>query len=446
MVSLPTSLQRLGFEPFCQKSWPQQGPLAAHASLDSQHIQALRLTILGDEWPYPLAVLRHSALDHNIQWMQRYADRKGVWLAPHAKTTMAPKLFDMQLKGGVWGLTFANVSQMAVGVRSGARRVVIANQVLTVADLDALVAWRESVPDLQAWFLVDSLAQLALIDQWHARRQPGLVLDVLLEIGFVGGRTGCRTVAQAVQLANAIHHSQAVRLCGLECYEGGLAHCDSQADSQAISQWITIVQQAATAIDALGHFEGEQVLLSAGGSAVFDLVLPLLCHTRLSQPVQGVLRSGCTLTHDHYHYKRYFDLLAEREQLADGLRPALEVWAVVQSVPEPGLALLGAGRRDLSFDVALPQPVRHIPYAQCIAPDFHLNLNQDQVMPKDWHISALNDHHAYLTFDPDGPRQPQVGDRVALGISHPCTTFDKWPWLALVDDHGALLDVVTTYF
>jgi D-serine dehydratase len=287
---------------------------------------------------------------------------------------------------------------------------------------------------------------LALIDQWHTSRQPGMVLDVLLEIGFAGGRTGCRTVAQAVELANALHQSKALRLCGLECYEGGLAHCDSQADSRAISEWITMVQQAAAAIDAQGHFDGEQVLLSAGGSAVFDLVMPLLCHTRLSRPVQGILRSGCTITHDHFHYKRYFSLLAEREQLKDGLQPALEVWTVVQSVPEPGLALLNAGRRDLSFDVALPQPVRHVPHAQCAAPEFFLDLTQEQVIPKDWRINALNDHHAYLVFDPQGAQQPQVGDRVALGISHPCTTFDKWTWLALVNDQGQLVDVVTTYF
>jgi D-serine dehydratase len=45
----------------------------------------------------------------------------------------------------------------------------------------------------------------------------------------------------------------------------------------------------------------------------------------------------------------------------------------------------------------------------------------------------------------DGP-QPAVGDKVALGISHPCTTFDKWAWMAVLDDEGAVTGAITTGF
>jgi D-serine dehydratase len=179
-------------------------------------------------------------------------------------------------------------------------------------------------------------------------------------------------------------------------------------------------------------------VLSAGGSAVFDLVLPLLQAQGLSQPVCGVLRSGCYLTHDHEHYRRYLELVEQREGLAGSLLPALEVWALVQSVPEPGLALLSCGKRDISYDLALPT-------AQWHAPSGVRRLGDAQAAPHDWQITALNDQHAYLRYDPAG-REPEVGDRVALGLSHPCTTFDKWRWLPLIEDDGAVCGAITTCF
>lgn len=408
-------------------------------------VKELKLSVVGNDLPYPLAVLRETALAHNIRWMQEYADRRGVVLAPHGKTTMAPKLFEMQLQGGVWGMTFANVSQMAVGLHSGVRRVVIANQVLAVADLNALLAWQEQLPDLQVAFLVDSLAQLGLIEQWHRDVKAPRTLDVLLEVGFAGGRTGCRSLDQALTLAQALGRSSAVRLRGIECYEGPLATCNREADPLVVTDFVQTVQKITREIDRLKLFQGPDLWITAGGSAVFDLVLPLLRMSSLSKPVLGILRSGCTVTHDHWHYSRYLELVAEREGMGRTLQPALEVWTLVQSVPEPGLALLNAGRRDLSFDIAMPVPVRHVALAQCSLLGGSIDLAASQTLPQDWHISALNDHHAYLRFDPTG-LTPQVGDRVALGISHPCTTFDKWSWLALVNDEGWVQDMVTSWF
>ena len=124
-----------------------------------------------------------------------------------------------------------------------------------------------------------------------------------------------------------------------------------------------------------------------------------------------------------------------REGLDASLRPALEVWVMVQSVPEPGLALLTCGRRDVSYDLEMPVPVRWARRAERMAAN----------APVGWSISALNDQHAYLRFDPAGP-VPAVGDRVALGVSHPCTTFDKWRWLPLVEDDWAVSGAISTRF
>lgn len=409
-------------------------PLSAAPCLASE-LPAKGWNLLANDLPFPLAVIRRSALEHNLAWMQAYAQRKGVALAPHGKTSMSPELFRRQLAAGAWGLTFATVYQVAVGVEAGARRIIIANQVVCDADLDGLSMLLARQTDLRVWFLVDSLAQLALIEDWASRRSATLPFDVLLEMGIAGQRTGCRTLEQALRLAPALAASPAVRFGGIECYEGGVARCDSEHDAREVSALVRRVTEVVRACERANLFAGDEVLVSAGGSAVFDLVLPLLRLQSLSRPLLGVLRSGCYITHDHGNYARFLLQLEKREGLTSSLRPALEVWAMVQSVPEPGLALLTCGRRDISYDIELPIP------QHCAA----RGERQARAVPADWKISALNDQHAYLRFDPAG-LVPAVGDRVGLGISHPCTTIDKWRWLPLVEDDYAITGAVSTRF
>ena len=412
-------------------------PLSA-APLGAEDIAAQHWHLLADDLAYPLAVLRRSALMHNLSWMQAYASAKGVQLAPHGKTTMSPELFRLQLEAGAWGLSFATIFQLGVGVQAGVRRALIANQVLAPVDLGGLRALLQRHPDLQVWFLVDSLAQLRLIEQWAASQRPAKPFDVLLEIGVAGKRTGCRTRDEALALAQALAVSLAVRLCGVECYEGNAAQCDNDPDVAAVTDLVRRVLEITHACDAQALFASDKILLSAGGSAVFDLVLPLLRTGGLSRPVQGVLRSGCYITHDHGHYQRYLDLLQQREGLQSSLLPALEVWTLVQSVPEPGLAFLSCGRRDISHDLELPMPQR-------LARAGVRDMADVIATPPDWRITALNDQHAYLQFDPAG-LIPAVGDRVVLGLSHPCTTFDKWRWMAIAEDDGLVTGAIHTCF
>ncbi len=412
-------------------------PLAAEPCAVSELGQR-RWNLLDDALAYPVAVLRRPALMHNLAWMQDFVQRKGVALAPHGKTTLSPELFRMQLQAGAWGLTFANVHQLRVGLAAGVQRAIIANQLVTDADLDGLDLLLRQQPQARVWFLVDSLAQLAVLADWCQRRGNPRCWDVLLELGIAGYRTGCRTHEQALALAQAMAASPVVRLGGVECYEGGLGQCDSAHDIDAVSALVRSVQALVQQIDAQNLWGGDEILLSAGGSAVFDLVIPMLKTQVKNRSVQGVLRSGCYVTHDHWNYARYLKLVEAREGLSESLQPALEIWTQVQSVPEPGLAILTAGRRDLSFDQCMPMPVRWAPKAQRAGADM-------AAAPGGWQVKALSDQHAHMVFDAKGV-WPQVGDRVALGISHPCTTFDKWRWMAIIEDDGRISGAISTHF
>lgn len=407
-------------------------PLSAQPCL-AEDVGQFGWNLFKDDLPYPMAVIKVAELAHNLRWMQAFTRERDIFIAPHGKTTMSPQLFRRQLDLGAWGLTFATVFQVNAGLEAGVRRVIIANQVVGDADLDALSYMLERDHELRIWFLVDSIAQVELIESWSRRRASARRFDCLLEIGVEGQRTGCRTLDQAMALAERIRACGSLLLGGLECYEGGLAHCHTEHDSKEVGALMQRVGQVARECDARQLFEDEQIIISAGGSAVFDLVVPGL-KPALSKTVVGILRSGCYITHDHEFYSNMLRNVEQREGLAGSLLPALEVWTMVQSVPEPGLAILSCGKRDISYDLALPVVTHYAPKG----------VLQRQAAPAGWRICALNDQHAYLRFPDDA--QPRVGDRVILGISHPCTTFDKWTWLPIISDSGAVVSAVSTRF
>jgi D-serine dehydratase len=340
-----------------------------------------------------------------------------------------------------------------------------------------VIRLQEAHPDLEFHFLIDSLAQLASIENLaasagtrsFARNPPGDVprpdesgptkpkpfvgansfarggsmsrkLTALVELGVPGGRTGARTLDEALAVARAVAASSIVALSGLECYEGLQVTGDSGRDEIVVAGLMQRVHDVALACDREGLFAGPTIILTAGGSAAFDIVardLPM----QLSKPVVTILRSGCYVTHDSGFYNRMLEGVKARSgaawQSRPGLQPALEVWSRVQSCPEPGLALLTMGKRDASFDLEMPIVSKRYRPGTDTAP---------QPVPASWKIANMNDQHAYLRFPVDGDAAPQVGDLVGCGISHPCTTFDKWRALFTVDDDYRVTGAIRTFF
>ena len=143
-----------------------------------------------------------------------------------------------------------------------------------------------------------------------------------------------------------------------------------------------------------------------------------------------MLRSGSYVAHDSGYYKR-LSPLDGRSRGGPRLQPALEIWGAVISRPEERRAIVGFGKRDAPHDLELP-----IPFAIVGA--------QGQADGTALTITALNDHHAFV----DVPRgfKLEVGDLVGSRIVHPCTAFDKWRLLPLVDESYAVLDAIRTVF
>jgi D-serine dehydratase len=338
-----------------QKGFPHHsGPLRRSA------IGSQGWNVLKGDLPLPLAVIRRDALDGNLKWMQGFAGDHGVGLAPHGKTTMSPQLFRRQL-GGRLGLTFATVWPVACRCR-GRRHAPHHRLRFGAIDLQGIDDLKRAHAGLSRPS-VDSLEQLALIEAWNAKSKGAQPQDVLLEIGVDGGRTGCRNHEQALALAQRMRASTATRLVGIECYEGLGATGQTGPDTAYAQALMKRVRDIALACDEQQLFEADVVLLTAGGSAIFDLVADHL-KLKLSCPVQGLLRSGCYVTHDHGTYQRHMSSVAQRMGCGHGLHAAMEVWAAVQSCPEPGLAILSVGKRDISYDLEMPIPAGYRPNGQ----------------------------------------------------------------------------------
>jgi D-serine dehydratase len=413
------------------KAYPHRAPPCAVGEIGLRGWNVIR----GD-LPFPVALLKESALAHNLARMADFTRSTGVLLAPHGKTTMAPQLFARQLQAGAWGITFATMQQVSVGVAIGIRCIILANQLVGREDIALARELVAGTPGLELHILADSLEGVALLEAHGAPREPDGRFNVLLEMGLPGGRTGCRSSDEAMRVARAIAASPAARLSGVECFEGLDMKADDAADRKMADRWIQSVHTVARQCDVEGLYGTPEITLSAGGSAVFDLIargLPM----QLSRPVRTILRSGCYVTHDSGMYTRFARTMKARNDAEwrnrEGLKAALEIWTHVQSRPEPGLAILSFGKRDASFDIDLPVPLARLR-------DGASRVSLDDA----FRIVKMNDQHAYMEVPANA--DVRVGDLVGCGISHPCTTFDKWRWMPVVDDQYNVTGAVRTFF
>jgi D-serine dehydratase len=394
---------------------------------------ALSAGLLGGDFELPRLVLKRSALEHNIATMAKFCSTHGASIAPHAKTTMAPSILRRQLESGAWAMTVATMQQLRTCAESGVPRVLLANEVVNPRAAEWLgreVAARDGA--FEAFCLVDSVSGVGRLSE--GLRASGLErpLPVLIEVGPTGGRAGIRSVDEAVVVAQAVAASPALRLAGVEGFEGLLGSTRTVDNLAKVDEFLGRMQVVAQRLEGEGLLrDGDEVVLSAGGSTFFDRAAIVLGATGLQAPTRVVLRSGCYATHDHGSYGGSSPLAGETGQPT--FVPALELWSEILSTPEPLRAIAGYGRRDAPFDSGLPVVLSRIPAGMEVHP-----------VPVVASVTGLNDQHAYI----DTTRAPElaVGDLLICGILHPCTAFDKWRKVPMVDDDYRVVEIVETLF
>ncbi|MGW6914603.1 alanine racemase [Kitasatospora sp. NPDC054939] len=388
-----------------------------------------------DDLGTPLLTLDAGALDHNLRTMATWCADAGVALAPHGKTTMAPALWQAQLAAGSHGITLATLPQVRVARAFGVRRIQLANTLLDPAGLRWLADRLAADPGFAFASWVDSAESVRLMDEALRTAGAERPIEVLVELGGLGGRTGARSIDEAVDTARAVHDAPTLRLAGTAGYEGALAHDATPAGLDAVRGYLRRLAELHARL-APWYADDRAPVVTAGGSAYFDLVVEELAAL---PDTLVVLRSGAYLAHDDGFYRGISPLARGAASAgadpagAAPFRSALHGWARVVSRPEPRLALLDAGKRDLPFDEGLPEPQSVRGGAALVGTGAR--------------ITALNDQHAFLR---DAGDLAPIGAVVRLGVSHPCTAFDKWTLIPVLDDASAadprVVDLVRTFF
>ena len=398
--------------------------------LEASDIAQLEWNLLREDLSLPSAVLYEDKLLHNLNWMRQFISAYGVKLAPHGKTTMAPKLFHLQLQAGAWGITLATAHQTQVAYAHGMRRILMANQLIGKQNMAAVSALLHD-PEFEFHCLVDSAAQIEQLGRYFADR--GQRLNVLLELGVDGGRTGVRSDEELQSVLTALSRwRNSIALTGIEVYEGIL---DDESSIRALSQRAVDITRK---LAAESRFQRVPILLSGAGSAWYDVVADVFSSASFGASVEIVLRPGCYLTHDVGAYKnaqaRILKCNPLAQQMHAGPLPALHVWAYVQSIPEAEKAIVGMGKRDASFDSGLPVPALH----------FRPGNVSPQVAPNHWVVNKLMDQHAFLQIH--AADDIRVGDMIGFDICHPCLTFDKWRTMPVLNADYKVIDIVQTFF
>lgn len=412
--------------------WRHKGfPLTAGSEVAFSALPGRDWNVRRGDLLFPLMVLKRSALTHNIRVMADYCRERGVDLAPHAKTSMAPALLREQEKAGAWGFTVANTSQAIALHALGLKRLLMASQMVE----PRAVAWAVEAlkdPDFELLVLADSLDAISIVDATLQDLSPTRKLRVLVEFGQWGGRSGCRTPEEVVSVVRAIAATDTLELAGVEGFEG-LIPAPPDEMVGAVDGYLSSLSEVIVRLARDRAFDHlDEVIVSAGGSAYFDLVVSHLTGFDIGRPVRTVLRSGCYVTHDHEMYE-LTSPLAARGSGSARLRPAFEAWGAVWSRPEPTLAIVGMGKRDVASDYVMPQALRSISAT-----------GVERELGDGFTVTGLNDQHAYLRIPANDPLRP--GDRVVFGISHPCAAFDKWRVIPVVDDDYTVIDAIETYF
>ncbi|GAA4707553.1 alanine racemase [Phytohabitans rumicis] len=383
---------------------------------------AARHDLFGGAFTWPVLVADGAAIAHNIDTLAAFCARHGLEFAPHGKTTMAPSLFEAQLRAGACAITVATANQVLACRALGVPAVLLANELVDPGPLRWVAQEVERGFDFLCY--ADSLAGVRAMSSAVASVPGDRPLRVLVELGHPGGRTGCRTPQELAEVARAVIAAPRLTLAGVAGYEGGLP------DAPAVAAYLDGLRAAVRDLADEGLLP-DPVIVTAGGSKYFDLVASKLAGSWLpGYQLRTILRSGAYISHDDGTYREQTPF--RRVPGEGALEAALEIWAQVTSTPEKGLAIVGMGKREAPYDEGLPVP-RKI-----------RGLDGTARAADGLRVTAINDHHAYVEVPPDVELVP--GELVAFGISHPCTAFDKWQVIPVVDPAYKVIDLIHTHF
>jgi len=286
----------------------------------------------------PALVVDLDAMERNLQRMADYAKSHGVKLRPHAKMHKSAALSLRQMQAGAVGVCVQKTSEAEALAAAGVNDIYISNEVIAPAKLQRVAALARA---LQARGGRLAIAVDHLLGVEHLAQAMGAgekLIDVFVELDVGQKRCGVAEPADVLPLAQAITRHPALRLAGLQAYNGRAQHLRSVAERRAaLDEVIARVQEARRIVEAAGL---SLPLVTGAGSGTFGL--------EATSGVFGELQAGSYLFMDADYARNEVDVSQPQ------FEHALFVKTQVMSV-SAGHVVADAGHKSHAIESGLPR-------------------------------------------------------------------------------------------
>lgn len=309
----------------------------------------------------------------NIARIAHACRQNGVNWRPHSKGNKTIEIVRRELAAGAIGITCAKLGEAEV-MASVVPDILIANQIVGTTKIERLMQLPRSANVVVSVDDPGNVAELAALAQTHGRPQR-----VAIEVNIGMNRAGVEPGEPVVALANKIATYPSLDLAGLVAWESQASTVPVVVEKErAVAEAVKQLTASADACRAAGH---RVEIVSCGGTGTFPYCIrqPGVTEVQIGGGIFGDVHYR-----DHYHVD---------------FGCALTLLATVTSRPSPTRVILDAGRKSMSCDRAMPEPLDLPPF----------------------HSLKLSAEHATIELDAPNDR-PRVGDKLRFVVGYSDTT------------------------
>jgi D-serine deaminase-like pyridoxal phosphate-dependent protein len=275
---------------------------------------------------------------------------------------------------------------------AGIRDIFIVNQIVGAQKVRRLIDLIGLARPIVAVDCVGNIDELA-----GAARAQGKTLDVVVEVDIGMHRAGVLPGAPVVALAHEIARRPGLRFVGVTGWESQATRIADPGDKErVVVAAIAELTASARACTEAGH---RVSVVSCGGTGTFPYCT--------QQPGVTEVQTGGAIFSD-VHYRKHYHV---------DFPYALTVLTTVTSRPTPARIVLDAGKKTMSEDAAVPQPMG-------IPPVRSLRLSAE---------------HTTVELE-SASETPRVGDRIEFVVGYSDTTVHLHEEIIGVR-HGRIEDV-----
>ncbi len=280
----------------------------------------------------PALLVDLDALEASIATIAAACRRNGINWRPHTKGIKVPQIAAKLIEAGAIGLTCAKLGEAEVMAAAGFSDILIANQIVGPQKLARLVALRRSCDVIVAVDDRDNVSAIAA-----AARAAGVTVRVVIEVDMGMRRAGIAPGEACVALAKFIAAQPGAKFAGLMGWEGQTAGiADANEKTAAIAAAVAGIVGTAAACRKAGL---PVDIVSCGGTGTYWIAA--------AQPGITEIQAGGGVFCD-VHYRRDFGV--EHPY-------ALTVMTTVTSRPTPNRIICDAGKKTMSSDAGMPEPI-----------------------------------------------------------------------------------------